>query len=81
MKNHSNNKPQSFPQKITFKLSSKGKWDVAKRAFSPKKHGKQSFGGKNNLGLCSRNSWISETYAETTLMAGLPSGSESGQKE
>jgi len=33
------------------------------------------------LGLCSRNSWISETYAETTLMAGLPSGSESGQKE
>ena len=50
MKNHSNNKPQSFPQKITFKLSSKGKWDVAKRAFSPKKHGKQSFGGKNNFG-------------------------------
>ena len=50
MKNHSNNKPQSFPPKITFKLSSKGKWDVAKRAFSPKKQSKHSFGGKNTFG-------------------------------
>lgn len=67
-------------KKITFKLVSKES-DVAKRVFTQTNMANKVLEARKLWGLCSRNSWISETYARTTLMAGLPSGNESGQKE